>query len=75
MTQAARHLAFFVPAGLGVQEAGLVLFGHALGIGTELALAVSLAKRLRELLWGIPALASWQYIEAHRLQSLLRSAH
>ncbi len=63
MTQAARHLAFVVPAGLGVQEAGLVLFGHALGINSELALAVSMAKRMRELSWGIPALISWQLLE------------
>ena len=56
MTQAVRHLAFVVPAGLGVQEAGLVIFGHALGISSELALAVSMAKRMREVLCGLPAL-------------------
>jgi hypothetical protein len=27
MTQAIRHIACIVPAGLGVQEAGLVVFG------------------------------------------------
>jgi putative membrane protein len=69
MTQAMRHLAFFVPAGLGVQEAGLVLFGHALGIGSELALAVSLAKRIREILCGLPPLLSWQYLEVRRLRT------
>ena len=69
LTQAVRHLAFFVPAGLGVQEASLVLFGHALGISSELALAVSLAKRIRELLCGLPPLASWQFLEARRLRS------
>jgi putative membrane protein len=68
MTQAMRHLAFFVPAGLGVQEAGLVVFGHALGIGSDLALAVSLAKRIRELLCGVPPLISWQFLEARRLR-------
>jgi putative membrane protein len=67
MTQTMRHLAFFVPAGLGVQEATLVLFGHALGVGSELALAVSMAKRVREVLCGLPALASWQWMEARRL--------
>jgi putative membrane protein len=68
LTQALRHLAFVVPAGLGVQEAGLVLFGHALGISSELALAVSMAKRLREVLCGLPSLISWQWLEARRLQ-------
>jgi putative membrane protein len=70
MTLAVRHLAFVVPAGLGVQEAGLVLFGHALGINSELALAVSMAKRLRELAWGLPCLISWQWQEGRRLQFL-----
>ncbi len=74
MTQAARHLAFVVPAGLGIQEAGLVLFGHALGIDGQLALAVSMAKRMRELSWGIPALLSWQWLEGHRLHKLARNA-
>jgi putative membrane protein len=73
MTQAMRHVAFIVPAGLGVQEAGFVLFGHALGIGGELALAVSMAKRLREVLCGVPALVSWQLREAARLRLPLRS--
>ena len=68
MTQAVRHLAFIIPAGLGVQEAGLMLFGHALGISGELALALSMAKRLREVLCGLPALISWQWLEAQRLK-------
>jgi uncharacterized membrane protein YbhN (UPF0104 family) len=74
MTQAMRHLAFFIPAGLGVQEAALVLFGHAIGIGSELALAVSLAKRIRELLCGLPPLISWQFLEARRLRTSVRKA-
>jgi putative membrane protein len=73
MTQAVRHLAFIVPAGLGVQEAGLVIFGHALGISSELALAVSMAKRMREVLCGLPSLISWQWLEGRRLQSAMRT--
>lgn len=67
MIQAMRHLAFVVPAGLGVQEATLVLFGHVLGVSGELALAVSMAKRIREVLCGLPALLSWQWMEGRRL--------
>jgi hypothetical protein len=66
-TQAVRHLAFFVPAALGVQEAGLVVFGHLLGISPEMALAVSIAKRMREILCGLPYLATWQWLEALRV--------
>jgi uncharacterized membrane protein YbhN (UPF0104 family) len=73
MTQAMRHLAFVVPGGLGVQEGMFVLFGHVLGISSELALAVSMAKRLREVLCGVPALISWQLAEASRLRTAVRS--
>lgn len=69
LTQAVRHLAFIVPAGLGVQEAALVLFGHTLGISAELALAVSAVKRMREVSCGVPPLLSWQWLEARRLRS------
>jgi putative membrane protein len=69
LTQALRHLAFIVPAGLGVQEAALVLFGHTLGISTELALGVSAVKRAREVLCGVPSLLSWQWLEARRLRN------
>jgi putative membrane protein len=67
-TQAVRHAAFFIPGGLGAQEAGFVLFGQLFGIDPELALAVSLAKRLREILCGLPALLSWQWAELRRLR-------
>jgi putative membrane protein len=70
LTQAMRHLAFLVPAGLGVQEATLVLMGRLFGIDAELALAVSMAKRLRELLCGLPPLVTWQWMEARRLRIL-----
>lgn len=67
LTQAARYLAFIVPAGIGVQEVGFVLFGQMLGVGADLALAVSIAKRLREVLCGVPSLLSWQWMEVRRL--------
>lgn len=68
VTQAVRQVAFIVPAGVGVQEAGLIMFGYTLGLSRELALAVSMAKRIREVLWGIVSLASWQWLEARRLR-------
>jgi len=72
MTQAVRHVAFIVPGALGVQEAGLIIFGHSLGVGADLALAISMTKRLRELLCGLPSLISWQWFEARRLHGALR---
>ena len=60
LTQAIRHFIFVVPAGLGVQEAGLVGFGYLLGLGSDASIALSLAKRMREILFGVPALVYWQ---------------
>lgn len=72
MNQAIRHLAFVVPAGLGVQEAGLMLFGRMLGLDAELGFAVSMAKRLREVVWGVLSLLSWQWMEGRRIHRQLR---
>ena len=74
LNQATRHVAFFVPAGLGVQEAGLIVFGQLLGINGELALALSMVKRMREVLWGVPSLLSWQWFEGRQLEKQLRNA-
>jgi hypothetical protein len=52
--------AFAVPGALGVQEGGYVMLGRVVGIGPEIALALSLAKRVRELVLGIPGLIAWQ---------------
>lgn len=65
--QAARSAGFVVPGAVGVQEGGYMLFGAMLGVPPEAGLALSLAKRLRELLFGLPAVAHWQYIEGRRL--------
>jgi putative membrane protein len=62
-----RGAAFMVPGALGAQEGGLVLFGALLGVPADLALAVSLAKRVRELALGLPGLAAWQWVEGRRL--------
>jgi putative membrane protein len=63
LTQAARQFIFIVPAGLGVQELGLVAVGHVLGIGSDVALALSLAKRMTRIVFGVPALLAWQWTE------------
>jgi putative membrane protein len=64
--QAARSVGFVVPGAIGVQEGGYMLFGAMLGVPAEAGLALSLAKRLRELVFGLPAVAHWQYVEGRR---------
>lgn len=66
--QALRSVAFFMPAALGVQEGGFVLFGAIIGVGPELALAYSLLRRFRELALGIPLLLSWYLWEGQGLR-------
>lgn len=65
--QAVRGAAFAVPGALGIQEGAYIFLGSLLGIGPGIALALSLAKRVRELALGIPGLVVWQFLEARHL--------
>ena len=67
LSSGVRGAAFMVPGALGAQESGMVLFGALLGLPADLALAVSLTKRVRELALGLPGLAAWQWVEGRRL--------
>lgn len=71
LTLAIRHFAFFVPGGIGVQEAGLVLFGSIMGLPADVCVALSLAKRMREIGFGLPAILSWQWMEGRQLRQSL----
>jgi glycosyltransferase 2 family protein len=61
-------MAFLVPGGIGVQEAGYALFGTIFGLPAELSLSVSLLRRARDLTIGVPVLLIWQMAEARRLR-------
>ncbi len=54
--QAIRGAAFAIPGALGVQEGGYLLLAPMVGLPPDAALALSLAKRTRELLLGLPGL-------------------
>jgi putative membrane protein len=69
LTQATRHATFLIPAGLGVQEAAVLLFGYLAGVGGDVALSLALVKRMREILFGLPSLLSWQWVEARGLRA------
>lgn len=66
LVQAVRSAAFFMPGALGVQEGGLILLGASVGLVPEVALALSLLKRFRELMLGLPGLLTWQVAGLHR---------
>jgi putative membrane protein len=54
--QAIRGAAFAIPGALGVQEGGYLLLASLAGLSPQAALALSLAKRAREILLGLPGL-------------------
>jgi glycosyltransferase 2 family protein len=64
---AIRTLAFAIPNAVGVQEGAYLLFGTAFGLAPDMALALSLLKRARDLVIGLPALGLWQIVEGGRL--------
>lgn len=70
--QAVRDAAFPVPGALGVQEGGFLLLGQIYGLPAEMALALSLVKRVPDVVLGLPGLLAWHLTEARQL---LPSAH
>jgi putative membrane protein len=68
--QAVRSAAFLIPGAVGVQEGGFLLLGGLVGLSPEVALALSLTKRVRMLLLGLPGLINWQIAEGKRLRRL-----
>jgi len=64
---AVRAAAFIVPGAFGVQEGALMLLGALIGLPTEVALGLSLVKRVREIVLGVPALLVWQVVEGQRI--------
>jgi len=63
---AIKNAAFVVPTGIGVQEGAYAILGPLFGLPPEAALALSLLKRGRDILIGVPILLSWQFVEGRR---------
>jgi hypothetical protein len=63
---ALRTVAFVVPWAAGVQEGGYIVVGALFGLGPDVALALSLLKRAREVLTGVPGLIAWHVAEGKR---------
>ncbi|WP_133646806.1 flippase-like domain-containing protein [Paraburkholderia flava] len=61
--QAIRGAAFAIPGSLGVQEGGYLLLAPLVGLPPDAALALSLAKRARELILGLPGLLYLHFSE------------
>jgi putative membrane protein len=63
---ALRSATVFIPAAIGVQEAGYAALMPLFGLGPEIGLAVSLLKRARDIVIGVPVLLAWQALEGRR---------
>ncbi len=61
--QAIRGAAFAIPGAIGVQEGGYLLLAPFAGLAPDAALALSFAKRARELLLGVPGLIYLHHCE------------
>jgi phosphate/sulfate permease len=61
--QAIRGAGFAIPGALGVQEGGYLLLAPLAGLSPNVGVALSLAKRSRELLLGIPGLIYLHFAE------------
>jgi uncharacterized membrane protein YbhN (UPF0104 family) len=68
LLSAAAAVAFLVPVNAGVQEAGYAGLGTIFGVPPELSLAVSLVRRARDIVLGVPVLLIWQYVEVRRMR-------
>ncbi len=64
---AIRSVAFAVPNAVGVQEGAYIVLGASFGLTPDIALALSLLKRARDAVLGLPALGAWQLVESGRL--------
>ena len=65
--QAIRSSGFMIPGAYGIQEGGFMVLGTVMGLAQETGLALSLVKRVRELLVGLPALIIWYFVEQRQL--------
>lgn len=64
--QALKTVGFAVPGALGVQEGGYIIVCQLFGLAPDVAIALSLMKRLREVALGVPSLIAWQRLEGQR---------
>lgn len=66
LVEGLRSATVFIPAAVGVQEAGYAALAPVFGLPAEIGLAVSLLRRARDLVVAIPVLLAWQWVESRR---------
>ncbi|HEX4028639.1 MAG TPA: lysylphosphatidylglycerol synthase domain-containing protein [Rhizomicrobium sp.] len=66
LVEGLRSATVFIPAAIGVQEAGYAAVAPVFGLPPEIGLAVSLVRRARDILVAVPVLLLWQFLEGRR---------
>ncbi len=66
LVEGLRSATVFIPAAIGIQEAGYAAVAPVFGLPPEIGLAVSLLRRARDMLVALPVLLLWQLIEGKR---------
>ena len=64
-----RAIAFFIPAGIGVQELAFVAIGSYMGLSPSVSFSIAIGRRVREFLVGVPAIVAWYGIFGRNLKS------
>jgi putative membrane protein len=66
LVEGLRSATVFIPAAIGIQEAGYAAVAPVFGLPPEIGLAVSLLRRARDILVAVPVLLAWQFVEGRR---------
>lgn len=72
LTSTLSDVAFVIPNAYGIQEGAFILIGALVGLTPDVALAVSLALRIRELIFDPPGLLVLHQIESKRFRKKSR---
>ena len=62
LVEGLRSATVFIPAAIGIQEAGYAAVAPVFGLPPEMGLAVSLLRRARDILVAVPVLLIWQLL-------------
>jgi glycosyltransferase 2 family protein len=66
LVEGLRSATVFIPAAIGIQEAGYAAVAPVFGLPPEIGLAVSLLRRARDILVAVPVLLLWQLVETRQ---------
>ncbi len=67
LVEGLRSATVFIPASVGIQEAGYAALAPVFGFTPEVGLALSLLRRARDIVVAVPVLLIWQLLEGRRI--------